>query len=206
MSVSRETLIPAYFSERAEEISRYAEILATWGIERGLVGPREGDRIWERHIANCLPVTTLIKEGASLLDIGSGAGLPGIVIALARPDLRVTLLEPLQRRVDFLNEVIEELGLETNVIRGRAEGLKGSFSAVTARAVAPLPKLLTISWHLVASGGSVLAMKGEGAAEELAQAKAENLKIFKKVAHSEVHTIELGELPIARVVELKKAG
>ena len=206
MSVSRETLIPAYFSERAEEISRYAEILATWGIERGLVGPREGDRIWERHIANCLPVTTLIKEGVSLLDIGSGAGLPGIVIALARPDLRVTLLEPLQRRVDFLNEVIEELGLETKVIRGRAEGLKGSFSAVTARAVAPLPKLLTISWHLVAPGGSVLAMKGEGAAEELAQAKAENLKIFKKVAHSEVHTIELGELPIARVVELKKAG
>ena len=206
MSVSRETLIPAYFSERAEEISRYAEILATWGIERGLVGPREGDRIWERHIANCLPVTTLIKEGVSLLDIGSGAGLPGIVIALARPDLRVTLLEPLQRRVDFLNEVIEELGLETKVIRGRAESLKGSFSAVTARAVAPLPKLLTISWHLVAPGGSVLAMKGEGAAEELAQAQAENLKIFKKVAHSEVHTIELGELPIARVVELKKAG
>lgn len=206
MSVSRETLIPAYFSERAEEISRYAEILATWGIERGLVGPREGDRIWERHIANCLPVTTLIKEGVSLLDIGSGAGLPGIVIALARPDLRVTLLEPLQRRVDFLNEVIEELGLETKVIRGRAEGLKGSFSAVTARAVAPLPKLLTISWHLVAPGGSVLAMKGEGAAEELAQAQAENLKIFKKVAHSEVHTIELGELPVARVVELKKAG
>ena len=206
MSVSRETLIPTYFSERAEEISRYAEILATWGIERGLVGPREGDRIWERHIANCLPVTTLIKEGASLLDIGSGAGLPGIVIALARPDLRVTLVEPLQRRVDFLNEVIEELGLESKVIRGRAEGLKGSFSAVTARAVAPLPKLLTISWHLVAPGGSVLAMKGEGAAEELAQAKAENLKIFKKVAHSEVHIIELGELPIARVVELKKAG
>lgn len=206
MSVSRETLIPAYFSERAEEISRYAEILATWGIERGLVGPREGDRIWERHIANCLPVTTLIKEGVSLLDIGSGAGLPGIVIALARPDLRVTLLEPLQRRVDFLNEVIEELGLETKVIRGRAESLKGSFSAVTARAVAPLPKLLTISWHLVAPGGSVLAMKGEGAAEELAQAQAENLKIFKKVAHSEVHTIELGELPVARVVELKKAG
>ena len=206
MSVSRETLIPAYFSERAEEISRYAEILATWGIERGLVGPREGDRIWERHIANCLPVTTLIKEGVSLLDIGSGAGLPGIVIALARPDLRVTLLEPLQRRVDFLNEVIEELGLETKVIRGRAESLKGSFSAVTARAVAPLPKLLTISWQLVAPGGSVLAMKGEGAAEELAQAQAENLKIFKKVAHSEVHTIELGELPVARVVELKKAG
>lgn len=206
MSVSRETLIPAYFSERAKEISRYAEILATWGIERGLVGPREGDRIWERHIANCLPVTTLIKEGASLLDIGSGAGLPGIVIALARPDLRVTLLEPLQRRVDFLYEVIEELGLETKVIRGRAESLKGSFSAVTARAVAPLPKLLTISWHLVAPGGSVLAMKGEGAAEELAQAQAENLNIFKKVAYSEVHTIELGELPVARVVELKKAG
>lgn len=204
MSVSRETLIPTYFGERKEEVSRYAEILATWGIERGLIGPKEGERIWERHIANCIPITTLLDEGASLLDIGSGAGLPGIVIALARPDLKVTLLEPLQRRVDFLNEVVEELKLDIKVARGRAESFRGSYQVVTARAVAPLPKLLTVSWHLVAPGGAVLAMKGEAAQEELAEAEVEARKVFKKVAKSQVHEIQLGELPLARVVEIRK--
>ena len=206
MSVSRETLIPPYFGERQEEVARFAEILATWGIDRGLVGPKEGDRIWDRHIANCIPITTLLSEGASLLDIGSGAGLPGIVIALARPDLKVTLLEPLQRRIDFLEEVVGELGIEVSVKRGRAESFKGGFNYVTARAVAPLPKLATVSWHLVMGGGSLLAMKGEGAVAELEAAKLEVPKIFKKVAHSEIHEITLGELPIARVIELKKAG
>jgi 16S rRNA (guanine527-N7)-methyltransferase len=209
MSVSRETLISTYFGERQKEVARYAEILATWGIDRGLVGPKEGDRIWDRHIANCIPVTTLLtnpSEGASLLDIGSGAGLPGIVIALARPDLKVTLLEPLQRRIDFLEEVVAELGIEITVKRGRAESFKGGFNFVTARAVAPLPKLATVSWHLVMGGGSLLAMKGESAAAELEAAKVEAPKIFKKVAKAELHEIQLGELPLARVIELKKAG
>jgi 16S rRNA (guanine527-N7)-methyltransferase len=209
MSVSRETLISTYFGERQKEVSRYAEILATWGIDRGLVGPKEGDRIWDRHIANCIPVTTLLtnpSEGASILDIGSGAGLPGIVIALARPDLKVTLLEPLQRRIDFLEEVVAELGIEITVKRGRAESFKGGFNFVTARAVAPLPKLATVSWHLVMGGGSLLAMKGESAAAELEAAKVEAPKIFKKVAKAELHEIQLGELPLARVIELKKAG
>ena len=106
MTVSRETLLSEYFSERGAQTERYAELLATWGIERGLIGPREADRIWERHIANCIPVSTLIPEGVTVADIGSGAGLPGLVIALARPDLRVTLIEPLQRRVDFLNDCL----------------------------------------------------------------------------------------------------
>ena len=180
MSVSRETLISTYFGERQKEVARYAEILATWGIERGLVGPKEGDRIWDRHIANCIPVTTLLTKGASLLDIGSGAGLPGIVIALARPDLKVTLLEPLQRRIDFLEEVVAELGIEVTVKRGRAESFKGGFNFVTARAVAPLPKLATVSWHLVMGGGSLLAMKGEGAAAELEAARIETPKSSKK--------------------------
>ena len=209
MSVSRETLISTYFGERQKEVARYAEILATWGIDRGLVGPKEGDRIWDRHIANCIPVTTLLtnpSEGASILDIGSGAGLPGIVIALARPDLKVTLLEPLQRRIDFLEEVVAELGIEITVKRGRAESFKGGFNFVTARAVAPLPKLATVSWHLVMGGGSLLAMKGESAAAELEAAKVEAPKIFKKVAKAELHEIQLGELPLARVIELKKAG
>jgi len=204
MSVSRETLIPAYFGERKEEVSRYAEILGTWGIERGLIGPKEGDRIWERHIANCIPITTLIEEGVSLIDIGSGAGLPGIVIALARPDLKVTLLEPLQRRFDFLNEVVAELKLDIAVARGRAESFRGSFQVITARAVAPLPKLLTVSWHLVAPGGALLAMKGEAAQEELAEAEVEARKVFKKVAKTQIHEIQLEELPLARVVEIRK--
>ena len=208
--VSRETSLSqslaAYFPERQREILRYADILATWGIERGLVGPREGDRIWERHIANCIPVSTLIPEGISVADIGSGAGLPGIVIALARPDLRITLIEPLQRRCDFLNEVAHDLGIEVSVIRGRAESVKGSFEVVTARAVAALPKLLNVSWHLLAPGGLFLAMKGEAAAAELQEAKVSNSKTFKKVASAEVKEIELVGIPLARVVQLKKAG
>jgi len=206
VSVSRETLVTTYFGERQKEVLRYAEILATWGIERGLVGPKEGDRIWDRHIANCIPITILLSKGASLIDIGSGAGLPGIVIALARPDLKVTLLEPLQRRIDFLEEVVGELGIDVSVKRGRAETFKGGFNYVTARAVAPLPKLATVSWHLVMGGGSLLAMKGDGAAAELEAARVEAPKIFKKVATAEIHEINLGELPLARVIELKKAG
>lgn len=206
MSVSRETLISTYFGERQSEIERYAQILATWGIERGLIGPKEGDRIWDRHIANCIPITTLLSQGSSLLDIGSGAGLPGIVIALARPDIQVTLLEPLQRRINFLEEVVAELGIDIAVKRGRAESFKGGFNFVTARAVAPLPKLASISWHLVVGGGSLLAMKGESAASELEDAKGQAPKVFKKVALSEIHEINLGELPLARVIQLKKAG
>ena len=114
--VSRETLIERYFPERLDEIAAYAHFLTTAGIERGLIGPREGERIWERHIFNCLPVTQLLPQGASLFDIGSGAGLPGIVIALARPDLSVTLIEPLERRVAFLNEAVDGLNLKINNI------------------------------------------------------------------------------------------
>jgi 16S rRNA (guanine527-N7)-methyltransferase len=128
------------------------------------------------------------------------------VIALARPDLKVTLLEPLQRRIDFLEEVVSELGIEITIKRGRAESFKGGFNFVTARAVAPLPKLASVSWHLVMGGGSLLAMKGESAAAELEAARAEAPKIFKKVAKAELHEIQLGELPLARVIELKKAG
>ena len=156
--VSRETLIERYFPERLTEITAYAQFLATAGIERGLIGPREGERIWERHIFNCLPITQLIPQRASLFDIGSGAGLPGIVIALARPDLTVSLIEPLERRVTFLNEAVEGLNIE--VIRGRAQDVKRSADFVTARAVAPLEKLKKMSWHMVQTGGSLLAMKG----------------------------------------------
>lgn len=152
-----------------ETFARYAEILQGAGVERGLIGPREGERIWERHIYNCLPVATLIPAHVKVIDIGSGAGLPGIVLALARPDISILLLEPLERRATFLLEVIDELRLtNARVARGKAADFQGKFDVVTARAVAPMDRLLAWSWHLLAPGGRILAMKGERASEELA--------------------------------------
>lgn len=183
-----------YFPERSAEARRYAEFLRGPGIERGLIGPREADRIWERHILNCIPVSTLMKQRASLLDIGSGAGLPGVVIALARPDLQITLLEPLQRRTTFLEEAVAELGIAGILVhRGKAESEKGQYDYVTARAVAPLSKLWSISRHLLKPGGSLLAMKGEAASAEAAE-----------VPGAIVHEIEIKGLPLARVVEVKR--
>ena len=196
--VSRETLIERYFPERLDEIAAYAHFLTTAGIERGLIGPREGERIWERHIFNCLPVTQLLPQGASLFDIGSGAGLPGIVIALARPDLSVTLIEPLERRVSFLNEAAAGLNLEINkieVIRGRAQDVKKSADFVTARAVAPLEKLKKMSWHMVKTGGSLLAMKGESASAEMEGVKGATL-----------HEITLEGIELGRIVAIKKGA
>lgn len=207
MSVSRETLLGLYFKGRVPEIERFAEILATRGIERGVIGPREADRIWDRHIANCIPVTTLIKEGSSVVDIGSGAGLPGIVLALARPDLTITLIEPLQRRVDFLVEVVAELNLPIMVVRGRAEIIKGSFNVVTARAVAPLVKLIPMVWHLIAPKGSLLAIKGESAQKELDEVLAIGRK---KGSDLKLHTLTfeapLQDLGPARIIEVFKVS
>jgi 16S rRNA (guanine527-N7)-methyltransferase len=188
---SVEGLVGRYFPERQEEIRAFAQFLTTTGIERGLIGPREGERIWERHIFNCLPVTQLLPQNASLFDIGSGAGLPGIVIALARPDLKVTLIEPLERRVEFLKEATEGLGID--VIRGRAQDVKKSADYVTARAVAPLEKLKKISWHMVKTGGALLAMKGESAATEMVGVK-----------NAVLHEIELEGIGLGRIVELRK--
>ena len=192
-SVSRETLIAQYFPGQIEAIQRYADFLVGAGIERGLIGPREGERIWDRHIFNCLPVTKLLPQGASLFDIGSGAGLPGIVVALARPDLKVTLIEPLERRVEFLKEATA--GLDIEVIRGRAQDVKKSADFVTARAVAPLEKLKKISWHMVKTGGALLAMKGESAATEM-----------EGVKNAILHEIELEGIGLGRIVELRKGA
>ena len=207
-SVSRETLadstfphstlISKYFPGQEDAIRAYAEFLTTAGIERGLIGPREGERIWERHIFNCLPVTQLLPQGASLFDIGSGAGLPGIVIALARSDLKVTLIEPLERRVEFLNEAVAALaagGVEIEVIRGRAQDVKKSADFVTARAVAPMEKLKKMSWHMVKTGGSLLAMKGESAANEMVGIKG-----------AELHEIKLEGIELGRVISVRKGS
>ncbi len=191
MEQSLDELITLYFPEREAEIRKFAEFLATAGIERGLIGPREGERIWDRHIFNSLFPTTLLPQGASLFDIGSGAGLPGIVIALARPDLKVTLIEPLERRVEFLKEAVA--GSDIQVIRGRAQDVKKSADFITARAVAPLEKLKKMCWHMLKMNGSLLAMKGESAASEMVG-----------IAHAQLHEITLAGIGLGRVVEVKK--
>lgn len=160
------------FGPSADKADRYARILAGAGVERGLIGPRETERIWERHILNSAALAELIGSGDEIADIGSGAGLPGIPLALARPDVRVTLIEPLLRRSDFLREVIDDLGVDVIVIRGRAEeqGVRdraGEMDAVVSRAVAGLDKLTRWSMPLLRPGGRMLALKGQRAAAEV---------------------------------------
>lgn len=152
----------------------YAELLAGPGVERGLIGPREVERLWERHILNSAAVGELIGPDSTVIDIGSGAGLPGLPLAIARPDLSITLVEPMQRRTDFLAEAVDALGLPVTVVRGRAEepavkeGLAGA-DAVVSRAVADLLKLTRWSLPLLRPGGRMLALKGERAEAEVAE-------------------------------------
>ena len=170
--MSRELLLAKY-PESVAGLTSYAHWLATAGVERGLIGPRETERIWDRHIANCAAMAELIPATARVIDIGSGAGLPGLVLGIVRPDIHVTLIEPLQRRCDFLNEVIADLGLgdRVEVTRGRAQDVPVTKAdVVTARAVAPLNKLLTWALPLVAPGGQILAMKGSSAPTEIEEA------------------------------------
>lgn len=179
--VSRETPpVPeaarGVFSDALPTAEAYARLLATEGVVRGLIGPREAPRLWERHLLNCALLGEAIDRGVDVCDIGSGAGLPGLVLALARPDLTVTLVEPLLRRTTFLEEAVAELGLgNVEVVRGRAQDLHGKreFAVVTSRAVAPLGRLLDWSMPLVRLGGVLLAMKGSSAAEEVAAARSE---------------------------------
>jgi 16S rRNA (guanine527-N7)-methyltransferase len=159
------------FGERLPLAEQYVGVLATAGIERGLIGPNEAPRLWERHVLSCALVSDLVETDAAVCDLGSGAGLPGIPIAIRRPDVTVTLVEPLLRRSRFLEEVVADLALgNVEVVRARAERLHGQrrFPVVTARAVAPLERLLSWSLPLVEANGAVLAMKGRSAAEEVA--------------------------------------
>jgi 16S rRNA (guanine527-N7)-methyltransferase len=156
---------------------RYADLLAGPGVERGLIGPRETARLWERHLMNCAAVAELVPQpaaGQSVIDLGSGAGLPGIVLAMLLTDSEITLLEPMARRVMFLEECVRLLGLPNAVVRrARAEDVAGHLVAdvVTARAVAPLERLAGMALGLVRPGGLVLAMKGAGAEQEIARAR-----------------------------------
>lgn len=168
------TVAESLYRDNYKIISLYVDILATRGIDRGLIGPREADRLWERHILNGIAVAELIAEGSQVVDVGSGAGLPGIPLAILRPDLEVTLVEPLLRRSVFLAEVVEELGLaRVQVERTRANEHQQRYDVVTARALAPLPRLLEWCLHLRASDGIILALKGQGADGELAGVDSE---------------------------------
>lgn len=164
----------AVFGDRYALAERYAEMLVRPGVDRGVIGPREADRLWDRHLLNSAVLSELVPDGAQLLDVGSGAGLPGIPLAIARPDLTIVLLEAMARRVVWLQEVVAELGLVVAVHRGRAEdpGVRlelGGNDIVTARAVAPLGRLAGWCLPLVAPGGRLLAVKGAGAAAEVAR-------------------------------------
>jgi 16S rRNA (guanine527-N7)-methyltransferase len=166
------------FGDALPAAVQFAELLAAVGIERGLIGPREVDRLWDRHLLNSAVVGELIPHGARVVDVGSGAGLPGIPLCLVRPDLHVTMLEPMARRVAWLNEVVDTLSLSASVVRGRAEepAIKQQLAGadvVTARAVAPLARLWAWSAPLLRQGGQLVALKGESAEAEVARDGAE---------------------------------
>lgn len=178
--VSRETPVTpevagsVFRPDRLPLAEAYTMLLATEGVVRGLIGPREAPRLWERHVLNCAVLAELLPQDASVADIGSGAGLPGLVLAIHRPDLQITLIEPLLRRTTFLTEVVERLELDNvEVIRGRADLLHGerTFDVVTSRAVAPLGRLLEWSMPLVAAHGALVAMKGSSITTEIDEAQ-----------------------------------
>lgn len=179
------------FGERLTLAERYVGHLSSTGVEWGLIGPREVPRLWDRHVLNCAVVADLIPSEASVVDVGSGAGLPGLPLAIARPDLRVTLVEPLERRCRWLSMVIEDLGLPVEVVRGRADEVTGNVSGdvVTARAVAALDKLARWLVPLMKPGGSVLALKGRTAADEVDKAR----KSLRKLKVREVEILSCGQ-------------
>jgi 16S rRNA (guanine527-N7)-methyltransferase len=168
----------------------YAGILATRGVEQGLLGPREVPRVWDRHLLNCAVVAELIERRGTLLDLGSGAGLPGLVLAMVLPDTTVTLLEPMERRCRFLTESVAELGLaNVSVLRGRAEDITLRTDVVTARAVAPLPRLAELAMGVVRPGGMVLAIKGRTAAEELQAARP----VLRRIGARDARVVRAGQ-------------
>ncbi len=199
------------FGERLALASRFADRLAAEGVQWGLLGPREIPRLWDRHLLNCAVVTDLLPEGARVVDVGSGAGLPGLVFACRRSDLRIDLVESLQRRVNFLAETVELLGLgdRVRVIHGRAEdaAVRSQVAPadwVTARAVAPLDRLVRWCLPLLAAGGSLLAMKGERADDEV----AEHRDMIRRAGGDSPKIVQCGtELldPPATVVVVRKA-
>jgi 16S rRNA (guanine527-N7)-methyltransferase len=158
------------FGQRYPAAVRYVQILGSRGLEWGLIGPREVDRLWERHVLNSVALSQLIPQGSTLVDVGSGAGLPGIPLAILRPDLEITLLEPLLRRSAFLAQAVDELGItgQARVVRARAEEHGDTYDIVASRALAPLGRLLQWCAPIRSDAGVILALKGRTAADEVA--------------------------------------
>jgi len=180
------------FGERLDLAKRYVEHLATSGTERGLIGPREIPRLWSRHVLNCAVIESAIAMDSHVADVGSGAGLPGLCLAIARPDLELTLIEPLERRVIWLQEVVDDLGLDkVTIMRTRAEMAVGMVDAdvVTARAVSALSNLAGLTIPLLNGHGEVVAIKGRSAAEEIEKAK----KVIRKLGGVETSVVVCGQ-------------
>ncbi|MDO5720302.1 MAG: 16S rRNA (guanine(527)-N(7))-methyltransferase RsmG [Actinomycetaceae bacterium] len=198
--------VRALFQSSFPTVERFAELLVAEGELRGLIGPRELPRLWSRHIVNSAAVLDFIPEHAQMLDIGSGAGFPGIVVAIARPDVDVHLVEPMARRCDWLEHVRSELDIKNVTIHEvRAEQLhgEGQSDIVTARAVANLKKLIPLAMPLVMSGGSMLALKGRKAADEVSASRP----LFRRFQVDKVDIHEVAspmEDESTRVVELHK--
>jgi 16S rRNA (guanine527-N7)-methyltransferase len=181
----------AVFGSALDDALIFARMLATRGVEHGLIGPHEVPRLWDRHLLNCAVVTELIEPGCrTLVDIGSGAGLPGIVLAMLRSDVSITLLEPMERRCRFLSDCVAELGLDNaTVLRGRAEDTVMRADVATARALAPLDRLAELAVRLVRPGGMVLAIKGQTAADELKKARP----VLKRIGARSAEVVRAGQ-------------
>lgn len=204
--VSDDAIADRLYRDNYKTIRQYVDILVSRGVDWGLIGPREIGRLWERHILNSIALESLIPEGCRVADVGSGAGLPGIPLAILRPDLEMTLIEPVLRRSNFLTEALDELGLDdrVTVVRGRAEDADLHVDVVVSRAVAKLATLINWTADLIVESGSLLALKGQSADDEVVKAKKE---LSKRRLSAEVLLIRADPAAdVTRAVRVRRAG
>ena len=204
--VSDDAIAVRLYRDNYKTIRQYVDILASRGVDWGLIGPREIGRLWERHILNSIALESLIPEGCRVADVGSGAGLPGIPLAILRPDLEMTLIEPMLRRSNFLTEALDELGLDdrVTVVRGRAEDADLHVDVVVSRAVAKLATLINWTADLIVESGSLLALKGQSADDEVVKAKKE---LSKRRLSAEVLLIRADPAAdVTRAVRVRRTG
>ena len=204
--VSDDAIADRLYRDNYKTIRQYVDILVSRGVDWGLIGPREIGRLWERHILNSIALESLIPEGCHVADVGSGAGLPGIPLAILRPDLEMTLIEPMLRRSNFLTEALDELGLDdrVTVVRGRAEDADLRVDVVVSRAVAKLATLINWTADLIVESGSLLALKGQSADDEVVKAKKE---LSKRRLSAEVLLIRADPAAdVTRAVRVRRAG
>ena len=204
--VSDDAIADRLYRDNYKTIRQYVDILVSRGVDWGLIGPREIGRLWERHILNSIALESLIPEGCRVADVGSGAGLPGIPLAILRPDLEMTLIEPMLRRSNFLTEALDELGLDdrVTVVRGRAEDADLHVEVVVSRAVAKLATLINWTADLIVESGSLLALKGQSADDEVVKAKKE---LSKRRLSAEVLLIRADPAAdVTRAVRVRRAG